>query len=107
MRDTVITLFDDSANLFDDWLAAGYRVVCVDILNPLEGGKAPNGADRVYGDLMLPFSCPVPLDRIAFVNARAPTVRPLGGIWRQMVQREGAAKVGGQHQHVRNCGRVL
>lgn len=44
MRDTVITLFDDSANLFDDWIKSGYRVICVDILNPPAGGTTANGA---------------------------------------------------------------
>lgn len=71
MRDTVVCLFDDSGNLFDDWIEAGYTVVCVDIM-PLELRIQRPGVVHFLADLRLPLAPPVPHERVAFVDAHPP-----------------------------------
>lgn len=71
MRDTVVCLFDDSGNLFDDWIRVGYTVVCVDIM-PLELRVQRAGVVHVLADLRAPLTPPVPHERVAFVSAHPP-----------------------------------
>lgn len=70
-RDTIICLFDDSGNLFDDWRALGYTVVCVDIL-PVEHRRQEPGLVHIQADLKKPFPLCVEPGRIAFVSAHPP-----------------------------------
>lgn len=51
---TIVSLFDDSANLFDDWIAHGYGVICVDLM-PLELRLLRPGVRHVLADLRFPF----------------------------------------------------
>lgn len=70
-RDTVVCLFDDSGNLFDDWIAAGYTVMCVDLM-PLEARIPRAGVVHVLADLRFPLVPPVDHTRVAFVSAHPP-----------------------------------
>lgn len=84
MRKTIVCLFDDSGNLFDDWLLFGYRLVLVDILNPIDGREEGNRR-WVHRDLRAPLvladlgltpeevaftSCHPPCDNLAVSGAR-------------------------------------
>lgn len=70
MRDTVVSLFDDSGNLMEPWMAAGYDCLVVDIINP-EYEKSGR-LTRIRADLAKPFVCPIPRERIAFVSCHPP-----------------------------------
>ena len=68
---TVVCLFDDSGNLFDDWLSAGYKVMCVD-LAPLSQRVTRPGVEHVVADLRLPLALPVDDGQVVFVSAHPP-----------------------------------
>lgn len=70
-RDTVVCLFDDSGNLFDDWIEVGYKVLCVDVI-PLEMRVQRDGVTHLVGDLRFPFNLPIEKDKVAFVSAHPP-----------------------------------
>lgn len=64
-------MFDDSGNLMEPWLRAGFDVYLVDVLNPPEG-HVDGRVHRVYADLTKPFRLPIPKEQIAFVSAHPP-----------------------------------
>jgi hypothetical protein len=71
MRTAVVSLFDDSGNLMEPWLKAGFDVYLVDILNPPEG-ETSGKVHKIYADLTKPFALPIPAAQIAFVSAHPP-----------------------------------
>ncbi len=71
MRDTVISLFDDSGNLMRPWIDAGYQCFLFDILNPVEGRDEGSVRWR-HADLRQPLACPVDPSRVAFVSCHPP-----------------------------------
>lgn len=73
-KDTIVCLFDDSGNLFDDWVAVGYEVVCVDVLCPPEGERIGRRR-RVHADLTKPLALTdlgLTEDDVAFVSCHPP-----------------------------------
>lgn len=71
MKDVVISLFDDSGNLMQPWMAAGYECYVFDILNP-EAGEDIGRLHRRYADLRAPLQCPVDPARVALVSCHPP-----------------------------------
>lgn len=68
---TIVCLFDDSGNLFDDWISDGYEVCVVDILCPT-AGETRGSIRRVHADLRASFKSPIPKDDIVFVSCHPP-----------------------------------
>lgn len=71
MRDVVVGLFDDSGNLLQPWVDAGYECYVYDILNPV-AGEDLGRLHRRHADLRYPLALPVPAERIAFVSCHPP-----------------------------------
>jgi hypothetical protein len=69
--DVVISLFDDSGNLMQPWIDAGYECYLFDILNPIEGDHRGK-VHRLHADLRQPLSLPCDKERIAFVSCHPP-----------------------------------
>lgn len=70
-RNVVISLFDDSGNLMEPWMEAGFECYVFDILNPV-GGEDIGRLHRRYADLAKPLACPVDPVRVAFVSCHPP-----------------------------------
>ena len=70
-KDVVISLFDDSGNLMQPWIEAGYECYLYDITNPVEG-EHDGLVHRLYADLRQPLACPVDRARVAFVSCHPP-----------------------------------
>jgi len=71
MKDVVISLFDDSGNLMQPWIDAGYECYVFDVTNP-EEGEDIGRLHRRYADLRRPLACPVAKERVAFVSCHPP-----------------------------------
>lgn len=70
-KNVVVCLFDDSGNLFDDWIGYGYEVVCVDLM-PVDLRVQRPGVVHVVADLRRPLTLDVPPTAVAFVSAHPP-----------------------------------
>lgn len=70
MRDVVVGLFDDSANLLQPWIDAGYECHLFDILND---DTVQGKLYHHYADLTKPLTLPAELaGRVAFVSCHPP-----------------------------------
>lgn len=68
----VISLFDQTGNMVEPWLQAGYTCWIVDIQHPVSSGSQLGKLKKINADLSQPWIPPVPKESIAFIAAFPP-----------------------------------